>query len=153
LGYNKLRIWAIITLYCDKADFRKSPIFRISAIRGKIMELLCPSVLKTPDRYSAFLVGMLSLIDIVFKQPKEEILNQMNVEDTIKEAVVNKSNALGKLLSAIEYDEQKNYKKLEETLQELNISQDQFNLAKMDSRAWLNKLSNSACITEILKEF
>jgi len=140
LGYNKLRIWVIMTSYCDKADFKKSPVFETAVIRGKTMELLCSSVLKTLDKDNAFLVGMLSLIDIVFKQPKEEILNQMNVEDTIKEAVVNKSNALGKLLSAIEYDEQKNYKKLEETLQELNVSQDQFDLANMGSYDWLAKL-------------
>jgi EAL and modified HD-GYP domain-containing signal transduction protein len=140
LGYNKLKIWVIMTSYCDKADFKKSPVFETAAIRGKIMELLCSSVLKTLDKDSAFLVGMLSLIDIVFKQPKEEILNQMNVEDSIKEAVINKSNTLGKLLSAIEYDEQKNYKKLEETLQELNIPKDQFYLAKMGSYSWLNRL-------------
>jgi hypothetical protein len=49
-------------------------------------------------------------------------------------------NIISPLLSAIEYDEQKNYKKLEETLQELNVSQDQFSLAKMGSYAWLAKL-------------
>jgi c-di-GMP-related signal transduction protein len=68
-----------MTSCCDKADLKKSPVFETAVMRGKTMELLCSSALKTLDKNSAFLVGMLSLIDIVFKQPKEEILTQMNV--------------------------------------------------------------------------
>lgn len=142
LGYNKLKIWVLMTAYCDKSNLKKSPLFETVIIRGKIMELLCIISLKDQNKDSAFFVGLLSLVDIVLKQPKEEILNQMGVEDFVKEAVLNHNNTLGTLLKAIEYDENKNYQKLSETLTALNIEEEMFNLAKMGAYEWFANLLN-----------
>ena len=66
------------------------------------------SILKTvnPEARSnmigeAYLVGVLSLIDVVFSKKMEDILENIHVSDTVKNAILNESDILGEIYKLV----------------------------------------------------
>ncbi|WP_291493439.1 EAL domain-containing protein [Desulfurella sp.] len=139
IGYNRLKIWLLILTYADKQNIKKSPVFQTAVIRGKQLEILSENF-KDIDKDSAFLVGILSLIDVVIQKPKEELFEQINIDDLIKNAVLFKEGKIGTMLLALELDEKNDYLVLIETLSNLGISMETFVESKLKSYAWLQSL-------------
>jgi c-di-GMP phosphodiesterase len=124
LGYRNLQKWVTLLLYSGEGDdIKASPLLEKAAIRGRIMELLTKKI--TGDELtadSAFITGVLSLIDILFQMPIEQILNELNLSHEINDALVAREGLLGALLLITEKLEQELFEETEELLRKFNIT-------------------------------
>ncbi len=105
LGIEKLKIWITLILYTNEfdSDIESSPLFDLALIRGKMLEELV--LKKTRDLVyagEAYLVGTLSLIDVILGQKKEDIIKELNLSDEIQDALLLNKGFLGELLTALE---------------------------------------------------
>jgi c-di-GMP-related signal transduction protein len=103
LGRRQMGRWIHLLAYVQQSGkpIGSNPLVQTAAIRGKFMELL--SLKQNPRDQSladqAFMVGMFSLIDVFFNAPLQELLEPLNLADSVKDALMGEKNALGILLS------------------------------------------------------
>ncbi len=103
LGRRQLGRWIHLLAYVQQSgkNIGNNPLVQTAAIRGKFMELL--ALKKKPRDQSfadqAFMVGMFSLIDVLFNAPLQELIEPLNLNDDVRDALTGKANALGELLN------------------------------------------------------
>ena len=128
LGHNKLTQWLMLLSFAGPAfDDLENPLLRTAELRGRTMEALAGAFkgdAKMKD--AAFMCGMLSLMDVVFQVSKKKILDELNVDDTIREAVLEQKGLLGKLLVLQEAAERDKMELMVETLEQMPISMETF---------------------------
>jgi len=135
LGYRNLQKWVSLMLFArDMGDIKSDPLVEKAAIRGLIMESLTAKV--TGNRVladSAFLIGILSLTEILLNVPVEEFLSEMNVSEEISFALIEKGGILGKLLMVMEKYENKEFSAVDGILKDYRL--DVKDLFKMETNA------------------
>ena len=145
IGRKQLRRWLTILLYAGGDDDGiESPLLQSAAHRGRLMELAAglsfggepPKELA--DR--AFLTGMLSLVDALLGRPLEELLEEMGVADEIREALLERSGSLGRLLELVETIEAARFSEATDTARSLGIDVTALQQAYADSYAYVHDL-------------
>jgi len=76
-------------------------LVRKSLIRGKQAELLSSSFDLSEKRECLFLLGLLSLINIILKDDMSKIIKRIHLSDEISEALLGKKNHLSNILDII----------------------------------------------------
>ncbi|MDX1296049.1 MAG: hypothetical protein R3302_07270, partial [Sulfurimonadaceae bacterium] len=110
LGRKQLSQWLMLLLFSQKGASHKNshPLLLMVINRTEIMTgLLClikPDCTKG-EIESAYLVGMLSLIHLLFHMQHREILNHLNVSKEIEDAMFEADCFLGRLLVMTRYIE------------------------------------------------
>ena len=108
VGRRNLRRWVQLLLYADATRGSvANPLLQLAATRGRLMERLAESVLtRNGDRAElAFMVGILSLMPVVFGVPFAEILPALPLPAEAEAALLRREGPIGELLPAIEAQE------------------------------------------------
>jgi EAL and modified HD-GYP domain-containing signal transduction protein len=124
LGYRNLQKWVTLLLFAGEGgDFRLSPLLERAALRGRIMELLAKKISNDPVMAdSAFMTGVLSLIDILLEIPITNILNEFNLSQDINDALIRRDGFLGTLILIVEMLEQEKFDLIQQTLSQYNVT-------------------------------
>ena len=145
LGLEQLKRWITLALYASNdSSGAQSPLLEIAATRGKLLELLVQS-LPSPggkelsDR--AFMTGILSLIDVLFEVPMAELVEKLNLVDDVRDALLQRSGGLGRLLLLAEKLELADFAAVNQQLEESGISLDQLLTAQLETITWSDRLS------------
>lgn len=123
LGYDNLQKWVALMMFSvDYRDSRSNPLFEKALLRGRLMESLAEK--STNDRTiadSAFVAGILSLVDVLFQVPLNEIVDKLNVSKDIQDALLKREGVLGVLLLLCDALDDQEYQKAGEYLIELKL--------------------------------
>lgn len=143
LGRRQLQRWLQLLLYARPVNGDGAPnsLLPKAAARAALMEALCRERSGSrDDQDKAFLVGMFSLLDVLFGIPLPEILSPLKLGQDITDALVDKHGELGQLLSvAIRAEE------AELTLDELNAAQvtvDMYSQSLVHAYRWASRVSS-----------
>ncbi|ABR89716.1 signal transduction protein [Janthinobacterium sp. Marseille] len=147
LGRRQLQRWLQIILYAEhnKGSHFTSPLLQLATTRGKLLELITEKL--RPDNRSmadtAFTVGIMSLMDTLFSQSMEEILDQVSVVEEVTDALLYRKGFYGDLLKLAEYIEQieKTGALLIPTLQKLQLSIEDLYALQLAAFEWSNNVS------------
>lgn len=145
LGINHLRRWAQLALFAGQ-DSRglNSPLLEMAAVRGRLMELLTmqrTGLPRTSDVVeSAFMTGILSLLDVLFETPMEEIIHSLNLSDDVSNALLLQEGNLGMLLKMTERLEKADFMAVQDILEQSGITFDQLLSAQLDAFNWRNSI-------------
>ena len=148
LGRRQLQRWLQLLLFTQRAEgVPGQPLFALAATRGKLMELMMDSI-APGDRGQddqAFMVGALSLLDVLFGMPLPDLLMELNLADAVRSALLNGEGLLGRLLSIVRALEQNRFADVIALLAELpRLSLSQVNQAQIQALGWANELSATA---------
>lgn len=99
LKIDGIRNWINLVCMKDLSAEKPNELFTTLLIRAKFCELTAENIPNTKvEKDTAFLVGMLSLSDVVLGQPMEKIINDLGLATEIRDALVLHKNILGELL-------------------------------------------------------
>lgn len=103
IGIDALRQWASIIALSSLSE--KPPyLLSFALTRARTMELLAgPGPIATADSY--FTVGIFSLVDAFFDRPKEELLENLPFDETIRSAILEGAGHHGLLLESVKAHE------------------------------------------------
>jgi len=105
LGRRQLQRWLQILMYAgsDKVDSLMSPLLNLATTRGKLMELLAQKIFPRNQLVAdtAFTVGIMSLLNVLFDTPMIHLLAQISVSDEIKEALISRTGVYGDMLQLV----------------------------------------------------
>ncbi|RDW16477.1 hypothetical protein CWR48_16470 [Oceanobacillus arenosus] len=94
LGFNELNKWIFLLSLRERAnqkEKRLDEVTKMCFIRAKIGELIALQKGKRMEAPSYFLVGLLSLIDTLMKQPIDKLMRQLPLDHKIKETILGKN--------------------------------------------------------------
>ncbi|MDO9307580.1 MAG: EAL domain-containing protein, partial [Deltaproteobacteria bacterium] len=141
LGVNHLRRWIQLSLFAGH-DSRSinHPLLEMAAVRGRLLEILVRQ-LSNADfgderAEAAFMVGILSLLDVLFETPMEEIISNLNLNDDVSLALLKRGGPLGRMLTLAEKLEVTDFDAVNLLLKECGVSLDQLLTAQLEAFNW-----------------
>ena len=106
LGYKQLYRWVALLLYTAGSHTAPAALMKTVLARSRFIEMLGRPLLPKHEQDNLFMVGMLSLLDVVFGQPLPEALARLPLPETIVRAILDREGILGYLLALAEAVEQ-----------------------------------------------
>jgi EAL and modified HD-GYP domain-containing signal transduction protein len=88
-------------------------LLRRSLIRGKYMDLLAASVKLQQKGSEAFFTGIFSLVDVILGRSMAEVLEELPLTDTVKDALLGGEGALKSLLDMVRLYEKAHWEDFE----------------------------------------
>jgi EAL and modified HD-GYP domain-containing signal transduction protein len=143
IGRNQLVRWLTVLLYAgENPTGMEDALLKIAAKRGRTIELLCkaaaPPGAQPAEAEMAYLVGMLSLMDVLFAAPMEQVLAQIQVDDAVREALLRRKGVAGHLLLVEEKMERSSFDEVEALLGEIGLAPEQYAEAQRQAYAWVH---------------
>ena len=145
LGRRALQRWVQLLLYASgKEGTTVSPLMQLAATRAKLMELVARQMRQRDIDYAdrAFMVGMLSLLDVLMDEPLHDIVGRMSLQEEIEAALLQRSGDLGDLLALcgeIESCDTAAVQKRLHSRPTLNV--DALNGAQLEALGWANSIA------------
>ncbi len=115
MGRMTLAKWLMLMIYSKSLSKNKNhePLMLMVQNRIELMELILKAVepnIKSDRRGEGYLVAVLSLIDTIFSMRLEDILERINISESVKDALLDYKNIFGEILHVILYIENSNFK-------------------------------------------
>jgi c-di-GMP-related signal transduction protein len=130
LGLTELKKWVFVLSFRDHIEKSEQVMFeviKLSLTRAKANELISLKIGRTKDCSSLFLTGLFSLIETIFKQPKELILNKLPLDQIIVDTLGGKETSLTPITKLVYAAEKGNWDEMDKFLKEFDISIEDFN--------------------------
>lgn len=145
LGRRQLQRWLQLLLYArQEGDSGVNPLLPLAAFRAGLMEALSQQTggdRSESDR--AFMVGMFSLLDVLFGTPLAEILAPLHLPKDVMNALQTRSGRLGALLDVTEQACSGNLTLLRINLMTAGIDAEIFSHALVQACAWAIQVSQA----------
>jgi len=146
LGIIQLRRWMQLSLFAGKDESGlNSPLLEMAAVRGRLMELLVlqesAGQRSTELAESAFLTGILSLLDALYETSMEQIVEGLNLSEDLAVALLRHEGRLGQLLLLAKKLERSEFAAVQELFASLSISLDQLLEAQLDAFSWRSSIA------------
>ena len=127
LGKKPLKQWLLLIAFSksidDESRILKNPMIELALNRSKIMSELAKQIKNLDyDSHEASFVGVLSLIDALLQVPISIVLDEINVDVNVKNALLEREGELGKLLDLVISIEKFDMLKTDAILDELDLS-------------------------------
>ena len=145
LGMNHLRRWTQLSLFAGH-DSRSMnhPLLEMAAVRGRLMEIMLTQLAghaaSDEQAEAAFMVGILSLLDVLFETPMEEIIANLNLNDDVSSALLKREGKLGRMLMLAEKLEVTDFDAVTVLLVECGVSLDQLLTAQLEAFNWRSSI-------------
>ena len=129
LGYERLKRWLLLMLVTASKDANLQPVMFASFRRGLLMEHLVGADGDPGTRDAVFILGVLSLLDKMFREPMPSLLSKLNVAEGIREALIERTGPYAAYLRVAEAVEREPDGHLVECLDHALVSVEQCNRA------------------------
>lgn len=142
LGRKQLLRWVQLLLYAHPGGTKGNSLMLQVAHRAKLMELIALKLQSGQASIGdqAYMVGMLSLADVVLQTPLDKVLEEIGLASELKEAILAREGLLGKLLVLSELIENEDFEAAGKSIQALGISATDFIGIQLQAMRWTNEL-------------
>lgn len=136
LGEAELERIIMLLFAASLGHDKPNELIKLSMHRAKFCESLAV-ISRTKDNISsAFLVGMLSLVDAMLDASIEDLIGNMPLSDSIKKALLTKTGWLAEAVSICEIIEKGEWVKLDKACVVMELEYDEVVSAYLDSAIW-----------------
>lgn len=139
LGYSPLYRWLALLLTTATTTGYSPVLMQTAVIRGRFAELLGNIFLPRHEAENLFVAGMFSLLDKLLGVPMEDILEKIQLSESVAQALLSREGIYGPFLALAEACEL-NSEQAESMAASLCISARQVSQAHMSALAWAQSL-------------
>lgn len=139
LGYSPLYRWLALLLATATTTGYSPILMQTAVIRGRFAELLGHGLLPKSEAENLFVAGMFSLLDKLLGRPMDEVLEKIQLSESVSQALLTREGIYGPFLALAEACEL-NSEEVEPMSTSLCLSADQVNQAHMSALAWAQSL-------------
>lgn len=141
IGGNEIKSWLNFIIINNISSNKPDILTENSLIRAKFCELIALNSSLRNISDDAYLMGMLSLIDVILDKSMDEILNEVMVTEGIRAALVgSETSSLGNILNTVKAYEEGNWKGVLTYSKEFELSEGVLSKAYLESCQWVNEI-------------
>ncbi|WP_377704056.1 EAL and HDOD domain-containing protein [Pseudoduganella sp. UC29_71] len=139
LGRQQLRRWLNLMLFSAREGDLRSPMLLAKvAVRAHALELLARGTgLGKAQQEQAFMVGMFSLLGVLFGMPLDEVLAPLTISEAVQQALLEKQGELGELLALVEAAERGDFAAVAGRLEAAQLEPAEFNRVVAEAHLWM----------------
>jgi EAL and modified HD-GYP domain-containing signal transduction protein len=139
LGYSPLYRWLALLLATATTTGYSPVLMQTAVIRGRFAELLGQTFLPRNEAENLFVAGMFSLLDKLLGVPMEDVLEKIQLSESVTQALLSREGIYGPFLALAEACEL-NSVNVESMATSLCIGSRQVNEAHLSALAWAQNL-------------
>ena len=133
LGLNQIRSWANM-IALSSTENKPSDLMVTTMVRAKMAELIADYIgVEDPRPY--FTVGLFSTLDAMLDQSMDTLLDEINLADALKNALLNQEGELGCMLQNVIAYEQGDWAELVDS----GVEMDAWRNAYLESVTWATR--------------
>lgn len=140
MGHNRLFKWLSVLFSTTKQDELSDLISKKAVVRSKFMELLGQEYLGTEHGDKCFVVGMFSLLDGMLNVPLRLAVESMDLPQSIKSALLEKTGEYSRILTLVEALERNDWIEVLATAKSIKIPEKNIHEKYNQSVVWADKL-------------
>ncbi len=141
LGYRQLYRWVALLLYTAGNTAAPAALMKTVLTRSRFIELLGQTILPKHAQENLFMIGMLSLLDVVFGQSLPKALARLPLPDQIVRAILDHEGIHGRLLMLAEAAEQSEWETVRSLAEELQLTAGDINRMQIEAMIWAESLA------------
>jgi EAL and modified HD-GYP domain-containing signal transduction protein len=139
LGIEELRRF-ICLLFTAQFSMGKPKQLTVMALaRGRFCELMVKATLPTHSQSSAFLIGLLSLIDAMVDGDIQELMDKLPLHQDMKDAIIKRQGESANFLELCELFEKAEWKNIELFCQKIKVISEQCDVFFQDAIIWADE--------------
>jgi EAL and modified HD-GYP domain-containing signal transduction protein len=149
LGRRELQRWLQILVYAEPGATVElsSPLLQLASTRGKLLELMslrvAPQDAAAAD--TAFTVGIMSLTEAMLSVPMSDVLENVDVAEDVRTALIERSGPLGQMLRIAEMLEHAvELRPLNAALRKLGLTVKEIRDIELTAFNWVRELAVEA---------
>lgn len=143
LGYKQLYRWVALLLYTAGDKAAPAALMKTVLARSRFIELLGRAVLPKHEQDNLFMMGMLSMLDVVFGVPLEQALAKLPLPESLVLAVTQYQGTQGLLLRLAQAAEGRDMEMLVDITTQLGLAMNDVNRLQLEAVGWSESLSLS----------
>lgn len=140
LGRNQLYRWLTLLMVTAGNNSSSPALMKTSITRGRLTELLGEPFFDKRDRDNLFVVGVFSLLDVMLKVPMDQVLEKLQLPETIVDALTKREGIFGPFLQLTEACEDANNPEILQLAALLQLNPEKVNQCHMEALAWTEAL-------------
>lgn len=141
LGRKQLYRWLTLLMVTAGENATPPALMKTCLTRGRLTELLGESYFEKAERDNLFTVGVFSLLDAVLKTKMTDILEKIQLPETVSEALLTRTGIYGPFLQLAEACEEADNQKIVELAEALQYDATKVNESHMQALAWVEEMS------------
>ncbi|WP_434339467.1 EAL and HDOD domain-containing protein [Motilimonas cestriensis] len=141
LGEERLRKFISLVATSLSSKDKPSELYVMSVIRARFCERIIgeSSLSCSPDE--AFITGLFSLLDSLLDQPMNLLIEQIQLDDRVKDALLQRKGPLALCLGSIEHFEMGLWQKIDDDAVQLHTTPEKIAQVYLESLAWAKAFS------------
>ncbi|MBU3191879.1 HDOD domain-containing protein [Clostridium bowmanii] len=140
IGEKEIKAWLNFIIMKNISSNKPDILLQNSLIRAKFCELIALNSSLRNISDDAYLMGMLSLIDVILDKPLSEILNEVMVADGVREALLSsQTSRLTNILNTVKAYEEGNWEGVLTYSRDFKLSEGILSKAYLESCQWVNE--------------
>jgi c-di-GMP phosphodiesterase len=140
LGRNQLYHWLNLLKVTAGEHATPQLMMKVSIARGRLIELLGESYFEEKDLDNLFMVGVFSFLDAILKMPIDQVLDRVQLPETVTDALLNREGLYGPFLLLAEACEDADNKQILELSELLQMDSAKVNECRKSALAWAEAL-------------
>src|SRR5262249_29610174 len=125
----------LVASVAEKGDVSRE-LALTSMTRARLCELLVANASVKQDAGSAFIVGLLSLLDVLLEIPMDKILSRLELSDDVCAALLNRKGPLARPLQVVESYESADWDRAESIARESALAPELLPNLYIDALHW-----------------
>jgi EAL and modified HD-GYP domain-containing signal transduction protein len=140
IGEVMLRKFIAIISIAQLNQGNAQELLQVSLVRAKYCELIDAQLADEQDAMSAFMVGLFSLLDVILDRNMATLLGQIQLSDSISEALLEHTGQYHQVLSSVKSLESSNWLPFKQSAQQLELDESVLFAAYKEAVMWNNAL-------------
>jgi EAL and modified HD-GYP domain-containing signal transduction protein len=134
LGITELKKFLSVLFAAQVGSEKPAELMKLAMTRARFAELIAGS--HGRDASTAFLTGMMSLIDAILDEPIESIMKKLPLSEEIKTALVNGKGVLAGYVAIIKCFEKADWTRADKLMDKLGLDKEQMPSFNHDAIQW-----------------
>lgn len=140
LGQKEVKRWAAAAISIRLSEDKPNEITKLSLIRARFAENLATAFEIGGLSQNLFMLGLFSLLDVILEMPIEKAVNEVALDENVKDALVNKSGDLYKVVEFIYAYEHARWDEIAILMVKYNLKLDEVTTAFVSALEWYKTL-------------
>lgn len=123
LGMREVKKWASIMSMSIIGEDKPQEVLTVSLVRAKFCELIASEIGQKSAESDFFMTGLFSVIDVLIGRPKNEILDNLYLDESVKNALLGDQNHITDVFSLVTAYEIGDWRRVDELSTKIGVNE------------------------------